>query len=533
MKWLLWIVGVIVALAIVGLGALPWLVDTPRVQTLIASSATQALGRPVRFQSVSVWALPRPVVRLRGLEVAEDAAFGREPFLKLDTGELTIRLRPLLTGHLEFGDLILRKPLIALVQNADGRWNVASLGGVRDEARAPARAPRSGGAGGGLTLPVTRVKIADGVVTYATRGPGSAPTRYRIEDLDLTLTGGTSQLGFSGTARLVPGNLGVKISDGTLGLTPRGMQDAPIAGRVVLEARDIAETVRPLAPAGTALGGGLRGTLTLGGTVGALRASGPVELSRLAVTQTQADCPDPKQRTLTFPSVTLATTYEPNRLSGRPMTATLGKGTITAQLSVTLERRVRVELRDLAIRAIPLETVLVDYLCEGYAVSGPLDLTGALAFTTADVLNTLNGPGTLRIGPGKVVGRQALALLDGVVRLSGGITAVLKGEAPSDLFSAPLDFDSITGTYTVADGVATTRDLTYTSRRLKALVTGDYGLATGRMNLDVALTTVSGQIKAKITGTSASPSLRIVSESLVPTGKSVEQSIKDLLKRLR
>jgi hypothetical protein len=131
-----------------------------------------------------------------------------------------------------------------------------------------------------------------------------------------------------------------------------------------------------------------------------------------------------------------------------------------------------------------------------------------------------------------VVGKQALALLDGVVRLGGGLMAVLKGEVPSDLFHSPLDFESITGTYTIANGVATTRDLTYTSRRLKALVTGDYGLATGTMNVDVALTTPSGQIKAKVTGSSASPSIRLVSGSVAP-GKSLEQSIKDLMKRLR
>jgi len=62
-------------------------------------------------------------------------------------------------------------------------------------------------------------------------------------------------------------------------------------------------------------------------------------------------------------------------------------------------------------------------------------------------------------------------------------------------------------------------------------VIGDYGLATGAMNLDVALTTPSGQIKAKVTGSSASPSIRLVSGA--PTGKSLEQSIKDLMKRLR
>lgn len=533
MKWLLWVGVAIVVLAIVALAGLPWLVDTPRVQALVATTAAQALGRPVKFQSVSVWALPRPVVRLRGLEIAEDPAFGREPFLRLETAELTLRLRPLLAGRLEFGALVLRKPLITLVQNPGGQWNVATLGGARDEAKAPGRAPKPGGSGGVPALPVSAVRIEDGAVAYVARGASGPATRYRLEDLDLSLEGGAARLGFKAAARALPGGLVLKVTDGALGLGARSVQEAPLSAKVAVEAKDIAALLQPHLPAGTGLGGGLRGALALGGTVGSLRASGPVELSRFTLTQLQPACPDPKRRTLTFPSVTLATAWEGSRLTARPLAATLGKGTMTAQLAVDLERGVRVQLRDLAIKSVPLESVLVDYLCQGYAVSGPLDLTGALAFSVADVLGTLSGPGTLRIGPGKVVGKQALALLDGVVRVGGGITALLRGEAPTDLFTSPLDFDSITGTYTLGSGVVATRDLTYTSRRIKALVAGDYGLVTDRLNLDVALTTTGGQVKVKITGTSASPSVRIVSGAVVPGGRSLEQSIRDLFKRLR
>jgi len=42
-----------------------------------------------------------------------------------------------------------------------------------------------------------------------------------------------------------------------------------------------------------------------------------------------------------------------------------------------------------------------------------LDLTGSASFSAQDLWHTLSGPGTLKIGHGKVVGRQALALLSG------------------------------------------------------------------------------------------------------------------------
>src|SRR5262245_63921163 len=64
--------------------ALPRLVDTPRVQALIASGASQALGRPVRYRSLTVSVLPYPTLRLHGFEVAEDPAFGADPFVRLD-----------------------------------------------------------------------------------------------------------------------------------------------------------------------------------------------------------------------------------------------------------------------------------------------------------------------------------------------------------------------------------------------------------------------------------------------------------------
>ena len=131
-KWLLGVVAVLVILVVVAAAALPRLVDTPRIQSYIASSATQALGRPVRFSSVSIRVLPLPAVELHDLEVAEDPKFGTEPFLKLDVGRVRLRLLPLLTGRVELGDILLRKPVVTLIQGADGRLNIASLGAAAE-----------------------------------------------------------------------------------------------------------------------------------------------------------------------------------------------------------------------------------------------------------------------------------------------------------------------------------------------------------------------------------------------------------------
>ncbi|OGL03852.1 MAG: hypothetical protein A3I03_14420 [Candidatus Rokubacteria bacterium RIFCSPLOWO2_02_FULL_68_19] len=159
----------------------------------------------------------------------------------------------------------------------------------------------------------------------------------------------------------------------------------------------------------------------------------------------------------------------------------------------------------------------MDYLCQGYAVSGPLDLTGELSARPANVLGTMNGQGQLKIGAGKVVGPAALALMGGVARLAGGLSSVLNVDLPLSLFSSPLDFESITASYRITDGRLTTQDFLYTSERMRVAAVGEYGLADGRMNFDVTMKHGRGEIKAKMTGTSASPSIRVLPGTILRT----------------
>ncbi len=533
MKWVLGVVAAIVVLAIAALAAVPYLVDTPRIQAYIANNATQTLGRPVKFSSVSLRVLPLPAVELHDLEVAEDPKFGTSPFLRLKTGRIRLKLMPLLTGRVELGDIVLDKPVVTVVQAADGRLNISTLGtgGGPKAARPPSDTGRSSGGGSGGALAITRVSVDGGVVTYVARGKGGAASEYRLDGVDVTVRGGASQLAFKGDAKVQPGALALKISDGVVGLVPgKPITEAALRGKVTVEGKD----VKPLAAGAVGptpeIGGSLKAVLTLGGTVGAPTATGEAQMSPLSVTQTQPSCPPPKERTLTVPSLKLNVGWQEQRLTARPLTAALGDGTVTTQLTVTLGRGVHVQLADLGIKTLPLEKVLVDYLCQGYAITGPLDLTGGLAFDAADMLNTLTGPGQMKVGRGKVVGSQAIALIGSVVRVGGAISALLSADVPAETFNSPLEFDSITGTYQITSGTATTKDLLYTSRVMKVLIAGDYGLGNGRLNLDMTVTHNRGEIKAKVTGTTSSPSIRVAPSSLITPDKA-EKGIRDLLKR--
>ena len=537
LKWLVGIGAVVVLLLGVAAIALPRLVDTPRVQAMIAGSAAQAIGRPVKFESLSVGLFPLPSIALHKLEVAEDPQFGTAPFLALETGRIYLKLRPLLSGRVEFGDITLERPRIALIRSADGRLNVASLAPA-SESRNASRPGRSsgGGTGGVAAAVVSRVKIDRGVIMYVVRGKGEAPTPYRVEDLDLTLTGQGTQLNFTGALRVKPGDLAVKLVDGMVALNgAKAVLDAPVRARVSIEGKDIEQLVAAAAGPTPAIAGPIKGDFTLGGTLGTPRVSGNVELASPRVTQTNAACPEPKRRTLSLGPLKLAGASWDGRFQSRPTTTSIGSGTISTNVTATLDRGVHVQLGDLAIKALPVEKILVDFICQGYAVAGPLDLTGALSARATDLLNTLGGSGQLRLGPGKVVGPQALALIGTLTQIAGAVSSALAADVPTALTSSPTDFDSITGTYQITNGVVTTRDLLYSSRAMKVGVAGDYGLATRRMNLDLRVNYGRGELRARVSGNAASPSIRVDPSSVSGdvSREKIEGGIQDLLKRFR
>ena len=535
-RWVTWLLGVVAALLIVvvaAAAALPYLVDTPGIRAYISTTATQTLGRPVRFSTVSVRVLPLPAVELRDLEVAEDPTFGTAPFLVLGVGHVRLRLLPLLTGRVELGDIVLRKPSVRIVQGADGRLNISTLGTAAEprQATKPGRAP--GGAGAASTVAVARVVVDDGAVVYLDRGKGQDGPQYQLSHVDLTLTGGGTQIAFNGGARLQPGDIRLGLSDGVVALTgARPLTDATLRGTVTIDGKDAGPLAAAVAGPRPELHGAVEGTLALGGTVAAPTAAGEITMSDVTVVQDNPRCPEPP-RTLTMSTVKLNLGWQDRRLVGKPATVTLAGGTVTTQLTVTLDRRIRVQMADLGITKLPLEKILVDYLCQGYAITGPLELVGALTFDAHDALGTLSGPGRLSVGSGMVVGSQALALFGSVVRLGGAVSSVLAADVPSSVLDSPLEFDSITGTYTLANGVATTRDLLYTSRSMKVAIAGTYALVSGRMNLDMTVTHDRGELNARLTGTAASPKIAVSPASVLRDvdPKKVEKGIRDLLKR--
>src|SRR5262245_8057193 len=174
---------VLAAAAVAGLAAvaalaLPRLVDSQALRAWVGQAAGQAIGRPVAVASISIRPLPLPTVELRAIQVRDDAAFGGEPFLTVGTGQIALRLWPLLRGRLEASRLTLSDVMLDVVEDARGRLNIASLGPAPPGSPAPARpgVARTLSSGGASGL-ASRVEISDARVRY--RRLGQRPLEVR------------------------------------------------------------------------------------------------------------------------------------------------------------------------------------------------------------------------------------------------------------------------------------------------------------------------------------------------------------------
>lgn len=513
LRWALLGLAVLVVLVAGLLAAAPIVVDLPAVQAYVSQAAGQALGRPVRYQSLSVSALPLPAIRLRGLEVSDDPGFGPGPVVTVEEGWLGVRIRPLLSGRIELTHLSLAGVRVRVVEDESGRLNVATLGALPGAGRPSPRAGSTAPGPSATGVPLGRVTVRGGSIEFERRGP--RPRRLALEDLHLTATsaGRPDEFDLTGHAVASPGGIRLSLAEGRLGpLGGRSLGEAPLRAVLEVAAEDVGR-LAALVVSAPSLTGALGGTVTVEGPLSRLGATGTVEVERLVASEEHSRCPPPGRRHLEFRDVRVPLRYSPDGIESAPVEARVAGGTVSARVTSPDGGPV-VIIRDLTMRAVQLEPLLVEYLCQGHAVTGPLDLAGEARLRADDPLGTLSGSGRIEVGPGRVVGAEAMATLADLVRLGSLL------DVPSDLGGlatgrSPLSFDSITATYRIADGVVRTEDLLYAGSGFRVAAAGTYRLVDGRVEMHVTLHQGLNQVRALVTGSTAGQ-VRIVPTAVRP-----------------
>ncbi len=219
LKWLALAVLALVVVAIAAVAVAVTVIDPNDYRDEIATAVERQTGRELRIEGEIGWSFfPWVGVEAGRTTLADAEGFYDEPFLEIDGLEVAIKLWPLLRGRLETRPLVLERPVVRLMRNAEGRGNWEELAerlagaegasGEADQPEASEPATGEGEEGDGddtaegpnrllSSAVIGGVRLEDGVLQWRDEASGQAIT---VDPLNLRLD--TLRLGEPATLRV-------------------------------------------------------------------------------------------------------------------------------------------------------------------------------------------------------------------------------------------------------------------------------------------------------------------------------------------
>lgn len=134
-----------------------------RLKALLIPQIESATGRVVAINDVSLSIFPTIALDVRGLTLANKAAFSEKPLLDLERMVLDVKLRPLFDKRIEVSSLVLERPNISLETNPDGTTNYSERKTADEQP-----ATESGGTSIAAVL-LSDLRIVDGYIEMIDR----------------------------------------------------------------------------------------------------------------------------------------------------------------------------------------------------------------------------------------------------------------------------------------------------------------------------------------------------------------------------
>jgi len=279
-KW----IGIALVLLLVAVAAAPFLVDVNRFRPALESKLTAALQREVRLGELGL-SLFSGSVSAAGLSVADDPAFGKEPFVRAKSLRIGVQLWPLIRSRkLNITGLTVDRPEVHIIQSEAGEWNFSTLGGRRAATQRPAEVA---GADKGLDLWVSELKLASGRVTLTKKRRHSRPLVLDDVHAEVREFSADSAFPFSLSAKVTGGGaLDVK---GKAGPVRDDVSRSPLEAGIKAAHLDLAASDWFQAVPGMAGIAGLEGTIVSDGAVA--RVKGRLDLAKLKMGRTGTPAP--------------------------------------------------------------------------------------------------------------------------------------------------------------------------------------------------------------------------------------------------
>jgi AsmA protein len=237
MKRIFLICGIVLALLLVVVAALPFLIDPNDFRPMLESNLSEALGRQVKLGDLKLSILAGAVTA-SDLSVADDPAYSRAPFVQAKSLNIGVELWPLIASRkLYVTGLTIDQPQIVLMESPSAEWNFSSLGG-KTAARNTPTAPAPAGTNT-LDLSVKLVKITGGRFILGRTGVHTRPLVLEQVNVELRDFSSTSEFPFSLSTKVAGGG-DIKL-DGKAGpIDPVDVAMTPVSASLKLTRLDLA-----------------------------------------------------------------------------------------------------------------------------------------------------------------------------------------------------------------------------------------------------------------------------------------------------
>ena len=505
MKKTLTIVGIIVAVLIVILIALPFVIDVNKFKPTIETNISDALGRKVQVGNISL-ALLSGGVSVDNVVISDDPSFSPSPFLQAKEVKVGVALLPLIfSKKLEVSSFTVTDPQVSLLRSPSGVWNFSTMGAGGSKTKSKdASAPAN--------FSVEKLKISNGTIVIGTTGGHAKTQTYQNVDLEASDLSYTSQFPFKFSAK-TPGDGSVKL-EGKAG--PVDAADAaltPLDAKIDVQHFDISAT--GVVDASTGLGGIIDFTGDLASDGHQMTSKGKVKVNRIKLKPTGSPASVPVD-------VDYDTAYDLKRQAGtlKQGDVHIGKGLahLTGGYDISgASATLNMKLNGRGMPIADLEGMLPAAgitLPSGASMkSGSLDLNLALNGPVDKLIIT----GPVKLTDGKIAGYNLKSKL-GALSSFGGLGGKGGGEGsdteiqslstdlrvdPAETQTNNLDvvvpsIGTVTGNGTVsADG-----KLNY---KMSAKLSGAMGVMSSPLSLAGGNKSNGGGIPFSITGTTSNP----------------------------
>lgn len=411
MKRLLKIGAGLVALLLLAVAAMLLLVDVNRFRPLLEQQLSQALGRNVTIGQIQL-ALFDGGVSASNLAIAEDPAFGKNPFLAAKSLSIGVDMRALIFDRaLHVQSVTLDGADVALLQTAEGQWNFSSLGAAKPAAPAvsnPAPAPATEETPLDLSVKLVRIQNA-----HVTLTQGAAKREFTNVNFELRDFSTTAALPFSLSAAVGGGTVSLSGTAGPISKTDTA--ETPFDTQVEIKALDLAGA--GFTREETGMGGVLsfNGSVNSNGKTAALKGAATVDRLRLSRPGAIASRPV---------GVNLALVHDLKTRKGNVARSTIKLGSASATISGTYDLSTVSPTVNAALAGpnMPLQELLAFLpvldvvLPTGAAIEGGTVTMGLAARGTVEHLNTT---GSVKIEKAKLTNYDLGSKLRIIQQLAG------------------------------------------------------------------------------------------------------------------